>query len=99
MNETDKKPSEWVLITLYNLSAALTHILGADNLRPVSWWAWRVGSRMVQYAFLALPISLPLWIAFGGPFWNYWVLAFSGIWLTQIETIIWRIINLLWRRK
>lgn len=77
----------WVLEVLVNLSAAVAHILGTEGERPISAWAWRLGSRSLQYGVLAAFIALPAFLAVGVflavPFGIIWVAAWLACWACQ----------------
>jgi hypothetical protein len=96
MKERDKIPAEGVLIALYNASAVVAHVLGTDGDRPVSWWSWRLGTRMLQYAILGLSIALPLWVIGGGALWPYWATLYGIIWVGQLSIMTWKLGKILW---
>jgi hypothetical protein len=96
VKEKDKIPAEGVLIALYNLSAIFAHALGTDGDRPISWWSWRIGTRMLQYAILGLSIALPLWVIWGGVFLSTWITIYGIMWLGQIMFMgfkLWKVLR------
>ncbi len=102
MKERDKAPSQFVLEGLYNTTAIVAHVLGTDGDRPVSWWAWRIGSRAIQYSLLSIPIALPPWIAWGGAFMQWWIPICGIMWISQLGFMAWKMSKILranlWRR-
>jgi hypothetical protein len=90
VKETDKRPAEAVLVALYNLSAVWVHISGADADRPVSWWAWRIGSRAFQFGLLSVVIGMPFSVlawALGICFLDFprlWAYSFIILWSAQL---------------
>jgi hypothetical protein len=96
MKERDKTPAEGVLIALYNISAIFAHVLGTDGDRPISWWSWKIGTRMWQYAALGLSIALPLWVIGGGALLTYWCYVYGIIWIGQLSIMAWKLGKVLW---
>lgn len=86
------KADERLLQALVNCSAALAHIFGTEGERPVSTWAWRLGSRSMQYAGLGIVIAIPLWAAANvfvlSPFILYWLGAWAGCWVCQLLLVL-----------
>src|SRR5574343_782982 len=74
---------ERVLQFLVNLSAAVAHIFGTENERPVNAWAWRLGSRSMQYAGMGIFIALPICLATGYAFGQVWAYSWLGCWAAQ----------------
>jgi hypothetical protein len=82
------KATEAILQFLVNASAAAAHILGSEGERPVSAWAWRLGSRSVQYGLLAIIIALPLFVAGPFSFGTLWTVCWAGCWACQIGVVV-----------
>lgn len=58
----DKPPiSEWLIRFLVDTAYALQVALGAAEERPLNAWAYTIGTRLLQYALLALVPAAAIW--------------------------------------